>query len=297
MTGVTVARGVVFTELLWKLPHNVHDRKGRILLVGGSPGKLKELLEIAESTLQFQVAEILFAVPEQLAHSLPAVPPEVHIIACPETPAGSLGRVAKDRILTQAGDVDLALVGPGLSRHPETQQMVRELVGSLSSPLALTQDGLPGIDVQTITSRKAGTVLVTDASVLGRLLHEAGLVEDHGAKAIATLYKHKNELLFKAAQAWQTNIVLISSEPTVAGPSVEAIIIPGLHPDQFTAFAPLFWGLYLALAIRAPDRLAEVGATSLSALNTYQHEMKDAAAAERKKVANFRTFIDKASSR
>ncbi len=60
----------------------------------------------------------------------------------PETPERTLHSQAAERVLKWAEEMDVLALGPGVSRHPETAQLIRRLVAQSPQPFVLDADGL-----------------------------------------------------------------------------------------------------------------------------------------------------------
>src|SRR5260370_8075548 len=63
----------------------------------------------------------------------------------PEDAAGSLAPAGRERILGVAHRMDAVALGPGLSLHPETQELARALVAEVERPLVADADALSAL--------------------------------------------------------------------------------------------------------------------------------------------------------
>lgn len=88
-----------------------------------------------------------------------------------ETEAGTLGRAAFDAVAELAAHVDFVVVGPGLSLHEETQDLVRRLTAEVPRPLLIDGDGLTAVaeELSVVRRRAAPTVLTPHPGEAARL--------------------------------------------------------------------------------------------------------------------------------
>jgi NAD(P)H-hydrate epimerase len=88
-----------------------------------------------------------------------------------ENAAGSLALGNAELLLELSEHVDLVVVGPGLSLHEETQELVRMLAERIEKPLVLDGDGLTAVAAKTsvIRGRSHPTVLTPHAGEMARI--------------------------------------------------------------------------------------------------------------------------------
>jgi NAD(P)H-hydrate epimerase len=115
---------------------------GRALIVGGSGGMVGAVAMASEAALRVGAGYVVAAVPMSCVDPLEARLAEVVKRGLPETSQRTLSLSARDEILAEAIRADVVALGPGLSRHPETLELARELVERVEAPLVLDADGL-----------------------------------------------------------------------------------------------------------------------------------------------------------
>lgn len=99
---------------------------------------------------------------------------------------GKLGAEALPLILERAKGCDAVLLGPGLGRSEESDQVAREVAKNLEKPLVLDADGLNALDghITILRGRKSPTVLTPHDGEFARLTgHWPG--ENRQAEALA----------------------------------------------------------------------------------------------------------------
>ena len=76
-----------------------------------------------------------------------------------------------DTILNKARGCDIALIGPGLGRRPETEELVRRLLADLTIPVVLDADGINALEghIDVLDDRTAPTVLTPHDGEFKRL--------------------------------------------------------------------------------------------------------------------------------
>ncbi len=134
---------------------------GRVLLVGGSAGMMGAVGMAGESALRVGAGYVVAAVPRSGVPVLESRVAEVVKRGCPETADQSLARSALEAILAEALSADVVAIGPGLSRHPESLELVRELVERVEGPIVLDADGLNAFEGRGGVHRGHGPLILT----------------------------------------------------------------------------------------------------------------------------------------
>lgn len=116
---------------------------GKLLLVGGSTGMTGAVVLAASAALRTGLGLAYAAVPESLVDTVDAGSLETVARPLPEVRAKRvIARRALGAIMEMAASADALAIGPGLSTHHETQELVRRLVERRSRPMVLDADGL-----------------------------------------------------------------------------------------------------------------------------------------------------------
>jgi hydroxyethylthiazole kinase-like uncharacterized protein yjeF len=159
--GMLVADPDWARSLLPSRPMDAHKGSvGRVLVVGGSAGMMGALALAAEAALRAGAGYVIAAAPRSCVDTLEARVAEVVKRAAPETPERTLALVAREEILEEALRADVVAIGPGLSRHPESQELVRELVERVEAPIVLDADGLNAFEGRGV-HRMHGPLVMT----------------------------------------------------------------------------------------------------------------------------------------
>lgn len=111
------------------------------------------------------------AAPRSVVSVVAALAPELIFLPQDETPEGALMLQSAEALLAAASDVDMVVLGPGLSLALSTQQLVRKLTRELKAPLLLDGDALTAIaaEPEALVERSGETVLTPHLGELSRL--------------------------------------------------------------------------------------------------------------------------------
>jgi hydroxyethylthiazole kinase-like uncharacterized protein yjeF len=175
--ALLIADPVWARELLPKRPSDAHKGSmGRVLVVGGSAGMMGAVAMASESVLRAGAGYAVAAVPRSCVDALESRAPTVVKRGLPETAGRALSKEALDPILNEAIHADVMVIGPGLSREPETEELVRALVERVDCPVLLDADGLNAFEGRPLR-RTHAPLLVTPhygeaARLSGRLIAE-----------------------------------------------------------------------------------------------------------------------------
>ncbi|MEK7317208.1 MAG: NAD(P)H-hydrate dehydratase [Candidatus Eisenbacteria bacterium] len=146
------------------LPHRPADAHkgtvGRVLFIGGSAGMMGAVALATESAYRAGAGYVVACVPHSCVDILESRVAEVVKRGVAETAARTLAAGAGDAILAEAMRADVVVLGPGMSRHPESETLARALLGLLDGPLILDADGLNAFEGHPIR-RARGPLIVT----------------------------------------------------------------------------------------------------------------------------------------
>jgi NAD(P)H-hydrate epimerase len=189
------------TSLLPQRSSQLHKYSaGTVLVIGGSVGMTGAAAMAAKSALRAGAGLVRLAVPKSLNQIMEIKLTEVVTIPLPETEVGSLDVKSLDELLERRRENDAIIIGPGLGRHPSTQELVRQLVAKVPNPLVVDADALFALsgDYSCLLRRSGPTVLTPHASELGRLM---GI----GAKEVED---NRVGNAFKAARELNSTVIL-----------------------------------------------------------------------------------------
>ena len=128
----------------------------------------------------------------------------------PETDAKSISYTAKEEILKIAKDVDIVILGPGISLHERTQKLIEELIGEIEKPIIIDGDGLTALSHNTsiLKERKYPTALTPHPGEMSRLT----------GKSINEILNNRIEVARNFATEYNVILVLKGAHTQIAMP-------------------------------------------------------------------------------
>ncbi len=249
---------------------------GHLLILAGSPGMTGAAALASMAALRAGAGLVTLGIPESLNPILEEKCTEIMTFPLPETSAGTLSPDAIPPILDFCRRIDVVALGPGLSRNPETGELVGELVKACPVPMVIDADGLNLIsrDVSMLKQAASSLILTPHPGEMCRL---TGLAKDE-------LLGDREDAACGFAREYNLTLVLKGAGTLIATPSGQLWINlngnPGMATggtgDVLTGLIAGFWaqGLMNEAAARlgvfvhgaAGDRAADkVGKISLIA--------------------------------
>lgn len=114
---------------LFRRKKDSHKRDfGHLFILAGSAGMSGAAILAARAALRCGVGLVTLGLPKSLVTAVAAHCLEEMILPLPEMPQGSLSLTALKKITTFLKKVDVLLIGPGLSRVPHTQRLIRKVI-------------------------------------------------------------------------------------------------------------------------------------------------------------------------
>jgi ADP-dependent NAD(P)H-hydrate dehydratase / NAD(P)H-hydrate epimerase len=152
LPGEAVLRKTASTFLLERsdvaamLPRRAFDahkyQMGNVFLLAGSVGLTGAAVMASEAALRSGAGIVHLGIPASLNAIVEIKLTEVMTVPLHETDAGSLSLKDFDRILARINDASVSVLGPGLSRQYETQNLLRRILEHATAPLLLDADAL-----------------------------------------------------------------------------------------------------------------------------------------------------------
>jgi NAD(P)H-hydrate epimerase len=162
--------------LLPERPFNAHKGYcGKVAIVGGSVGLTGAVTLAGLGAMRSGSGLVTAYVPVGLNPILEVKLTEVMTSPLPETHEGSVSEEALPRILELFHSLDAVLVGPGLSRNPESAAFVRALAEeykkapSPKAPVVLDADGINAFEGKLEILEETGWVVTPHPGEMGRL--------------------------------------------------------------------------------------------------------------------------------
>lgn len=163
---------------------------GKLFLLAGSEGYTGAPNLAARAALRTGAGLVFLGVPREIYPILAVKCDEAMPFPLPEK---------YEEILEKARGCDMALIGPGLGRHPKTEKLVRALLEDLDIPVVLDADGINALcgHIDILDKRSAPTVLTPHAGEYARLTGTSLPVTDRLSAARSFAKAHHCTVVLK----------------------------------------------------------------------------------------------------
>jgi len=115
---------------------------GHLVVIAGSPGKTGAAALAGTGALRMGTGLVTVGIPRSLNPIMEVKLTEAMTEPLPETEQGAFSITALEEILHLLEGKDALALGPGLSQHPETAEMARQLIKRCPIPCVVDADGL-----------------------------------------------------------------------------------------------------------------------------------------------------------
>ncbi|PWB46308.1 MAG: bifunctional ADP-dependent NAD(P)H-hydrate dehydratase/NAD(P)H-hydrate epimerase [Candidatus Methylomirabilota bacterium] len=183
---------------------------GHVLVLAGSPGKTGAAAMCALSALRIGAGLVTLGLPESLNDAMEAKLTEVMTEPLPETGERTVSFAALERVLDLAKGKRVVAIGPGLSIHPETAELVRAVVQTVGTQVVVDADGITalGPNLETLRTVSPPPILTPHPGELARLL---GIDRDE-------IVRNRIPIAQKVATSLGVYLVLKGARTLVANP-------------------------------------------------------------------------------
>ncbi|MFM8552306.1 MAG: NAD(P)H-hydrate dehydratase [Nitrospiraceae bacterium] len=243
---------------------------GHAGIIAGSVGKTGAAALAAKAALRTGAGLVTVATPTSVNDVLESKLLEAMTTSMPETKARTLARSGLDRLLSFAQAGDAVAVGPGLTTHPETVEVLQALIPRLERPSVLDADALNAL---------AGrTSLLADCKVMPIMTpHPGEMARLEGDATAHLINADRIGIAMRCAHRRRVMLILKGARTVVAHPDGRVVICPTGNPGMATAGSgDVLTGMVVGLLAQKLDPWAA------ACLGTYFHGLAgDLAAAER----------------
>lgn len=174
---------------------------GRVFVLAGSVGLSGAAALCATGALRVGAGLVTLGIPQALHDPMAEKLTEVMLKVLPETRDGSLSLQALPEIISTIEAMDAVAVGPGLSQHAQTKELVRRLLPHVAKPLVLDADGLNAVaeDLGVLKKLPLPIILTPHPGEMGRLIRQsAGDVQrDRERTAVSFATQHRVVVVLK----------------------------------------------------------------------------------------------------
>ncbi|MDH4152591.1 MAG: NAD(P)H-hydrate dehydratase [Nitrospira sp.] len=201
---------------------------GHAGIIAGSIGKTGAAAMAAQAALRVGAGLVTVATPSSVNDILEAKLLEVMTLPMPETKARTFSRAALDRLLAFMANRDAVAIGPGLSTHPETVELVQALTTRLDRPAVLDADALNALTGRTalLASCKIPPIITPHPGEMARLEAEA---------TPQTVNRDRIGTATRFARERGLFVILKGARTVIARPDGAVAICPTGNPGMATA--------------------------------------------------------------
>lgn len=214
--------------LLPQRPRNAHKGDcGTVYLLAGSVGFTGAGAMAGLSALRAGAGLVTWGLPQSLNDAMEAKLTEVMTKPLPETSARSLALKALAESEAFLKKATVLALGPGISTHPETAELVHQAVSTLTLPMIIDADGLNCLALKKGWKKNSRSelVLTPHPGEMARLLNIA--TED--------VQKDRIGITERAAQEFEATVVLKGAPTIIAQPNQDTCINTTGNPGMATA--------------------------------------------------------------
>lgn len=130
-------------QQLFKRKKDSHKKDfGHIFVLAGSLGMTGAAVLAARAALRSGAGLVTLGLPESLISAVIPYTIETMILPLAETPEGSLSQAAFAKIKESLERADVLLIGPGLSKNNQTQELIRNVIFESRIKTLIDADGI-----------------------------------------------------------------------------------------------------------------------------------------------------------
>ncbi|GAB4324477.1 MAG: NAD(P)H-hydrate dehydratase [Candidatus Zixiibacteriota bacterium] len=193
---------------------------GKALILGGSVGMSGAIALAANACMRCGVGLTYAGVPASLADVIDIAATEPVVLPFPEVNRKRvLARRGLGEIAQRCDAVDAVAIGPGLSRHHETMELVRRLVARRCKPTVLDADGLNAFEKSQAVLEAPNDVPLVITPHVGEMARLLGWTNDEIAA-------DREQAAIDAAQRFGCIAVMKGAPTFVAAPDGSVFLNP-----------------------------------------------------------------------
>ena len=273
-------------------PHAHKGDAGRVFVLAGSVGLSGAAALCTMGALRVGAGLVTLGLPKSLHDPMVEKLTEAMFTVLPETKEGSLSLAGLPEIVSTIEKMDAVALGPGLSQHPQTKELVRRLLPKINKPLVLDADGLNAVaeDLAVLRKLLLPIIVTPHPGEMGRLIKQSAeeIQRDRERTAVSFAQQYRVIVVLKGHGTVVANLdgstyLNETGNPGMASGGIGDVLtgmIAGLLAQKLSLFDAARLGVYLhglAGDLAAADR-GQIGliASDLAdriplAIRQYQH--------------------------
>lgn len=201
---------------------------GKIFVLAGSRGLTGAAAMTASSAMRAGAGTVILGTPVSVYPILAKKLTEVMVDPLSETPDGTLSMLGYDKARDHIRWSDLLIMGPGLSRNPETHELVRRIVRESDKPMLIDADGLNALaeDISALKRHRSKEVIITPHT--GELSRLTGISSEE-------IELNRVEIARQTARQFKLTLVLKGAPTVTASENGKIFINSTGNPGMATA--------------------------------------------------------------
>lgn len=204
-------------RMLPRRPFDAHKHSvGKIFVLAGSRGLTGAAVMSCQSAMRAGAGAVVLGTPKSLLPIIAKKLTEVMPHPLEETEEQSVSMRALKEIDRFVRWCDLAIIGPGLGRNKETEELILSLIRSIDKPILVDADGLNALasDPSVLKKRKAEVILTPHTGELSRITH----------RSVEQIEGDRVEVARTEAKNLKSILVLKGAPTVTATPSGEVFV-------------------------------------------------------------------------
>jgi hydroxyethylthiazole kinase-like uncharacterized protein yjeF len=193
---------------------------GHVFILAGSARFSGAAVLCAEAAMRTGAGSVTLGLAKSLNAAIIKIKPkEAMTLPLPETKETTLALAAYKKIKDFTKNIDVLVIGPGLSQNKQTQSLARKVIAGISKPMVIDADGLNALvghlDLLKVTSRSRS--LGTGKLSLDRVLtpHPGEMALLLGA-SVAKISSNRKGITKKLAKDYKVIVALKGHNTIVA---------------------------------------------------------------------------------
>lgn len=222
---------------------------GHVLVLGGSTGKAGAAAMAGMAALRAGAGLSTVATAKSVLATVAGFHPELMTEPLDETGAGSISiRVLQHGMDSLTERKTVLAVGPGISRHPETAELVRGVVKKYRLPIVLDADGLNAFEGRSeeLKNRAGALVITPHPGEMARLTGTTIPAVQHDRLNVARTFAREHDVI----------VVLKGHRTLIALPDGAVWVNTTGNPGMATGgTGDILTGMVAGLVAQHPDRI------------------------------------------
>jgi NAD(P)H-hydrate epimerase len=225
---------------------------GHVLVIGGSVGKAGAAAMAGMSVLRAGAGLSTVATAKSALTTVAGFHPELMTEPLEDTETGTISMRALEygRIEALSQGKTVLAIGPGISRHPETSEFVRNVVSKASAAIVLDADGLNAFEghAEELNGKGRGFVITPHPGEMARLI----------GSTVATVQRDRINIARSFARDHGLIVVLKGHRTLVAHPDGTIWVNTTGNPGMATGgTGDILTGMTAGMVAQSPQRIFE----------------------------------------